>query len=192
MNFIKRAIAVALLQALASCGPSLDSQISEAERGDVSAQVFLGTVYLDELKAKHYGVVQDYSQAVSWFRKAAEQGDAYAMRILGISYREGEGVMKDYAQAAKWFRKGAEQGDLGAQHEMGMAYYGRRDLWFKEPQDFVLAYAWLNLASNGGFGTSSLAPRDEVESVLSPAQLAEAQRLSSNWKKGQSIQREKP
>jgi TPR repeat protein len=51
----------------------------------------------------------DYAAAASWYRKAAEQGDARAQFNLGIMYAEGEGVPQDYAVAASWFRKAAEQ-----------------------------------------------------------------------------------
>ena len=35
---------------------------------------------------------QDYAEAVRWFRKAAEQGDADAQFNLGRMYYEGQGV----------------------------------------------------------------------------------------------------
>ncbi|MCX8500810.1 MAG: hypothetical protein ORO03_03835 [Alphaproteobacteria bacterium] len=35
---------------------------------------------------------QDYAQAVSWYRKAAEQGHANAQFNLGIMYGKGQGV----------------------------------------------------------------------------------------------------
>jgi hypothetical protein len=52
----------------------------------------------------------DYAAAASWYRKAAEQGDARAQFTLGIMYAKGEGGPQDYAVAASWFRKAAEQG----------------------------------------------------------------------------------
>ena len=36
------------------------------------------------------GVPQDYAQAVQWYRKAADQGDADAQSTLGLMYRRGE------------------------------------------------------------------------------------------------------
>jgi TPR repeat protein len=42
--------------------------------------------------AKGQGVVQDYKQAVKWYRKAAEQGDNYSSLVLGGMYESGEGV----------------------------------------------------------------------------------------------------
>ena len=48
------------------------------------------------------GVPQNYAEAVKWYRKAADQGDARAQFNLGIMYAKGEGVPQDYVQAHKW------------------------------------------------------------------------------------------
>ena len=64
---------------------------------------------------------------------------------------------------------------------------------FGVPQDYVHAYAWCNLSASRSEGDSrveSVKCRDTASEHLSPTQLAEAQRLSSNWQKGQSIHRE--
>ena len=58
-----------------------------------------------------HGVPQDYAEAVKWYRKAADQGDAFAQYNLGVMYDNGEGVPQDQAEAVKWYRKAAEQGD---------------------------------------------------------------------------------
>ena len=44
-----------------------------ANQGDASAQFYLGAMY-----DTGQGVPQDYPEAVKWYRKAAEQGDAKA------------------------------------------------------------------------------------------------------------------
>ena len=64
------------------------------------------------------GVPKDEVEAVKWFRKAAEQGDARAQFHLGFAYSNGQGVTKDDAEAIKWFRKAAEQGDAEAQEAL--------------------------------------------------------------------------
>ena len=53
--------------------------------------------------AEGQGVQQDYKQAVKWFTKAAEQGQALAQLILGRMYWLGTGVAKDFVEAYKWF-----------------------------------------------------------------------------------------
>ena len=59
---------------------------------------------------------KDYKQAVKWYTKAAEQGDASAqyepsVKVLTMA-RE---YLQDYKQAVKWYTKAAEQGYVKAQ-----------------------------------------------------------------------------
>ena len=52
----------------------------------------------------------DYATDVSWFRKAAEEGNVFAQHALGVLYVKGEGVPQDYVQAHMWFSLSAAQG----------------------------------------------------------------------------------
>ena len=70
-----------------------------ADLEDASIQFALGMCY-----EFGYGVAQDESEAVKWFRKAAEQGDASAQLMLGIMYTSGWGVAKDDWKAVGWGR----------------------------------------------------------------------------------------
>jgi len=60
------------------------------------------------------GAMQDYAEAIQWYRKAAEQGHANGQCNLGVMYANGRGVMQDYAEAIQWYRKAAEQGVVNA------------------------------------------------------------------------------
>jgi len=53
--------------------------------------------------------------------------------------------------------------------------------------DYVLAYAWFNVAVANGDKVNAVRNRAIVEKKLTPAQLTEANKLSSNWKLGFSI-----
>ena len=53
-------------------------------------------------------------EAVSWYRKAAEQGDAEAQFLLGECYRDGKGVPQDLTEAKRWFQTAANTGHQGA------------------------------------------------------------------------------
>jgi len=68
------------------------------------------------------GVVQDYAEAVKWYRKAAEQGNVMGQVHLGWMYEMGLGVEKDCAEAIKWYRKAAEQGNPWGQMHLGWMY----------------------------------------------------------------------
>ena len=65
------------------------------------------------------GVTQDYKEALKWYPKAAEQGNAYGQNSLGIMYDSGHGVPKNHAEAVKWFSKAAEQGYADGQTNLG-------------------------------------------------------------------------
>ena len=49
------------------------------------------------------GIPLDGAEALKWFRKAGDQGDAPALYNLGWMYQNGTGVPKDFVQAYKWF-----------------------------------------------------------------------------------------
>ena len=70
------------------------------------------------------GVVQDYVEAVKWYRKAAEQGGALAQYNLGVSYSTGRGVPQDYVAAHKWANLAAAQSQGDKQEK----YSEARDL----------------------------------------------------------------
>ena len=61
-------------------------------------------------------------QAVTWIRKSAEQGNAFAQYSLGVCYENGYGVPKDLEEAVEWYRKSAEQGNAFAQYNLGLCY----------------------------------------------------------------------
>lgn len=52
----------------------------------------------------------------------AEEGDAAAQYMLGLSYMGGSGVEQNYAEAAKWLRLAALQGQAAAQFTLGYLY----------------------------------------------------------------------
>lgn len=64
----------------------------------------------------------NFLEAVKWFRKAAEQGDARAKRELGFCYQFGRGVAQDITEAMAWQSEAAEQGDAEAQMNVAMYY----------------------------------------------------------------------
>ena len=47
---------------------------------------------------------QDKVEAVKWFRKAAELGDAESQYTLGMCDTDGVGVPQDEMESVKWYR----------------------------------------------------------------------------------------
>ena len=75
------------------------------------------------------------------------------------------------------YRRAAEQGYAGAQSNLGFMYGKGRGV----PLDYVQAHMWLNLATKQGIERARKA-RDELAKKMTPAQIAEAQRLAREWK----------
>jgi TPR repeat protein len=75
------------------------------EDGHVEAQYYMGLYY-----ERGYSVQKDFTEAIKWYRKAAEQGHADAQFRLGVCYYIGEGVDKSTEEAIKYCRKAAEKG----------------------------------------------------------------------------------
>ena len=118
----------------------------------------------------------DYAYAVLEWRPLAEEGHALAQGSLGVLYNEGLSVRQDYAKAAEWFRKAAEQGNAEAQNNLGLMYEVGQGV----AQDFVEAQMWFNLAAAKG-DEDATKNRDIVAGKMTPAQIAEAQRLAGEW-----------
>jgi len=126
----------------------------------------------------------DFAGAAKHFREAAEQGDAWGQALLGSMYNEGQGVPQDYAEAVTWYRKAAEQGNASAQFNLGFMYDNGQGV----PQDYVRAHKWTNLAvsrypaSEKGRREKAVKNRDIIAAKMTPAQVAEAQKLAREWK----------
>lgn len=143
-----------------------------AENGNAHAQFNLGLMYVDGL-----GVPQDYVEAARLFHMAAIQGDVNAQLNLGVLYDKGQGVPQDYSEAVNWYRRAAEQGDVYAQLVLGRMYALGRGV----PQGYVEAHMWWNLSASQG-NTDAQKFRDKVAEMMTPAQIAEAQKLASEWR----------
>jgi hypothetical protein len=92
---------------------SRDRLEAKARSGIPQAQTVFGLELESEKK---------FSEAVTWYRKAAAQNEANAMRNLGVCYLDGKGITKQPAEAANWFRKAADLGNQDAPDDLGDLY----------------------------------------------------------------------
>lgn len=148
-----------------------------ADSGYAEAQFKVGQFY-----GRGQGVVQDRNEATRWYMKAAGQGLPDAQYYMGYRYEHGKGIAQSYTEAARWYLKAAEQGNVSAMDGLGglsLAGHGM-------PQNQLEAYKWFNLAAVSG-APEFVANRDRVAAGLTPAQLAEGQRLASEWAKHHPI-----
>lgn len=94
--------------------------------------------------------VEAYVEAVKWYRKAAEQGHAEAMRSLGICYQEGYGVPQSREEAVRWYRQAADKGDAEAMNNLGVCY----DMGNGVRKSHEKAVAWYRRAIEKGDSTA--------------------------------------
>ncbi len=110
--------------------------------------------------------------------------------ILGLTapawagWDEGVAAYKrgDYATALREWRPLAEQGNAKAQYNLGVMYGNGVGV----PQDEAQAYMWFKLASStfppGENRNIAVKSRDIIAKMMTPAQIAEAQKLAREWK----------
>ena len=126
----------------------------------------------------------DIETALQIWRELADDGNADAQFNLGYLYDHGRGVREDPVEAMRWYRQAAVQGDAIAQFTVGAMYEGHRGV----PLDYVQAHLWYGLAASRFTDAQAedrkraVASRDRVAAKMTPAQIAEAQKLAQEWK----------
>jgi hypothetical protein len=167
-----------------------------ADQGLPSSETNLADSY-----ALGRGVPQNFGEALKWYRIAADNGSPYAQNIVGIVYEHGISVAQDDAEAVRWYRRAANQ-----------IYDRPNDTWVHSPQynfatmyasgrgigqDYVRALMWFTLAAAFGdtkspdafgvelLGTSKLTAleqRDRLLGLMTSTQIAEAEKLTQEWR----------
>jgi hypothetical protein len=123
----------------------------------------------------------DHADAIRHWRQLAESGDGISQYNMAKMYAAGRGVARDAAAAAEWYRRAAESGVAHARLCLGIAYALGRGV----PQDLLQAHKWLDLAaevSDGEDRNRAVALRDLVASKMNPGEIADAQRLTREWR----------
>jgi len=78
-----------------------------------------------------------------------------------------------------WYRKAAQQGDAEAQFNFGSMFANGKGV----SKNYVEAYAWWSTAVAQG-DENAKKNKDIIKGLMTPAQIAEAQKLSSElWEK---------
>ena len=172
------------LVVLAFCGIAVAAATDEATCG------LFGGKGLEIGQAEKRG---DYATAVRLLLQCAKAGDPTAQLDLGTMYALGHGVTQNDAEAVKWYRLAAAQRNAFAQFSLGSHYAVGHGV----PQDYVQAHMWFNLASAQatefptiypGIAKGAADDRDRLAVFMTPAQIAEAQRLAREWKPSRPAQ----
>jgi TPR repeat protein len=96
--------------------------------------------------------LENRPEAIKWYRKAAEHGDATAGVSLGFYYYYGLGVSRDISEGVKWYKFAAEHGVMEAARYLGMHYDSHGAL---VPHDWKEAEKWFRMAAEKGDGYSA-------------------------------------
>jgi uncharacterized protein len=145
--------------------------IATAERGTAQDQYNLGLRY-----ERGMALPQNLSEAVRWYRQAALQGYADGQFKLCEMSERGEGLPQDYQEALRWCGLAADQGHARAMFMLGRLYHTAHGV----SPDLVRAHMWYNLATANGYEQGKRW-RDRLAEEMSPAQIAEAQKLAREW-----------
>lgn len=117
-----------------------------AERGDVTAQFSLGSFY-----GKPDCETTNHTEAVKWYRLAAQNGHPEAHGKLGFRYSVGGyGTPKNLAEAIRYYTRGVELGDAYCQHNLAVLYVDGEGVTKDLPKGLRL----LRMAANQGFSHS--------------------------------------
>ena len=143
-----------------------------AEQDHPKAQYYLGLFY-----GKGHGVPQSNSQAAKWMikaakqldsqdayrktaiwcRRAADDGEMFAIETLGDYFSQGNGVKKDVVEASTWYRKAAEQFDGKKNYKEAARFYHKA----ADLGDANSLYK-LGLYYNEGLGVSQSSEEAEI------------------------------
>lgn len=107
-----------------------------AESGDPNAMFKLARMY----------EFIDKTQAVLWYKKAADAGHNRSMFILGAKCQSGLGVEQNISLAFYWFEKAAKNNNTMAMCQLGDMYYKGEGV----PKDKSQAFYWFKKAADNG------------------------------------------
>lgn len=136
-----------------------------ADAGDADGQLNCGLAY-----RAGRGVAADDVLALSYWQRAADQGNILAMNVLGQTALDSGNL----DQAATHLKQSADLGNAG-----GMYEYARL-LMIGDAPDPVTAYSYANLAVVRGLSDAGVL-RDDIEAQLSAEQIAAGQALAREW-----------
>jgi len=141
------------------------------EDGSAVGQMTLGLMYES---------ADEITEAVRWYRLAADQGHADAQARLAVMYATGRDVPQNDVEAARWYQLLEDQGDALTQFNLAVMYVTGRGFgsgYAGVPRDDAEAVRWYRLAADQGhaeaqynlgvmYSTGSGVPRDDAEAVL--------------------------
>ena len=159
-----------------------------AEDGHAAAQHLIGVMYYFGR-----GTAVNHTEAVKWYRRAADQEFPSAQNNLGNMYMVGEGVEQDHAEALKLFLRATDHGVFNAMYSVSYIYAEGVGI----ERDPIESLKWLYIlvmsiptgvdypkdaeTRNAPKTSAVLESRDYVASQMSFVQIAKSQQLAYQW-----------
>ena len=119
---------------------------------------------------------KDFKTAVSILTPYAEKGDCVAQFAVGFAY--GSDELKNDSLAMRWLLRAAEQKQTKAMGPLGVLYLGSED-----KDAHVKAYLWAMLAAEYEPIQKLTTARYVIKGYLSKAEIEQADRLISDYKR---------
>lgn len=111
-----------------------------------------------------------YQEAHSYYIKAVQDGNGYAMNNLGVLYAKGRGVPEDETKAVYWYQKAAQAGNSYGMSNLAWSYrWGRGG----NPQDQEQAFYW--------YGRSWKAGNSDARKKLYAMDAQRARQFENDW-----------
>ena len=116
-------------------GIGVERSLKKAKETDLSYAIdLLGDCSLNPCSVDDYVMLanayqyelNNQNKALIWWKKAADEGNVYSQRMLGMLYSlwsESAGIKSDFEQAEYWFLKAIQSGDLDSMTNLARVYY---------------------------------------------------------------------
>ena len=113
--------------------PTFEQAWKDAQNGNPNACLWIGYFYL-----QGEGITCNYSEAIKWLKKAADNRIIASYGCLGICYFR----LQNYQEAINWLKKAIDNGDTQAYGSLGKCYV--------QLQNYQEAINWLKKAIDNG------------------------------------------
>ena len=113
--------------------PTFEQAWKDAQNGNPNACLWIGYFYL-----QGEGITCNYSEAIKWLKKAADNRIIASYGCLGICYFR----LQNYQEAINWLKKAIDNGDTQAYGSLGKCYF--------RLQNYQEAINWLKKAIDNG------------------------------------------
>ena len=113
--------------------PTFEQAWKDAQNGNPNACLWIGYFYL-----QGEGITCNYSEAIKWLKKAADNRIIASYGCLGICYFR----LQNYQEAINWLKKAIDNGDTQA--------YGSLASCYGQLQNYQEAINWLKKAIDNG------------------------------------------